>query len=99
VVKTHEANLARNFARRAQNYERVRRRAEADIPDHEFTGMILQPLAQPELFDIKRLGFRDRTDDRMKRLFIRERTHGTDAVVQADELIAGIGLHGLVLRE
>jgi hypothetical protein len=35
----------------------------------------------------------------MKRLVVRERAHGADSVVQADELVAGVGLHGLVLRE
>src|SRR5208282_6277168 len=47
----------------------------------------------------KRLGFRDRPDDRMERLGIRKRTHGTNAVVQADELVAGAGLHSSFLRQ
>jgi hypothetical protein len=99
VIKTDEANLARDVPRGAQDGERVGRRAQADIPDHKFAGLILEPLAQPELVDVKRLRLGDRPDDRMKRLAIRERTHGTDAVVQADELVAGVSLHGLVLRE
>ena len=93
VVKTHEANLAWNFTRGAQDGERICRSTEADIPDDKFAGMILQSLAQPELVDVKRLCFRDRPDDGMKCLGICERTHGTNAVVQADELIAGVGLH------
>jgi hypothetical protein len=93
VIKTHEANLARNFTCRAQNGERIRRRAEADIPDYEFAGMILQPFAQFKLVDVKRLRLGDRPDDRMKRLGIRERTNGADAVVQADELVAVVGSH------
>ena len=94
VVKTDEADLAGNVPRGAQDGERVGRRAEADIPDHKFAGMILQPLAEPELVDVKRLRLRDRADDRMKRLVIRKRTHGTNAVVQADELVAGSVRHG-----
>jgi hypothetical protein len=35
----------------------------------------------------------------MKRLVISKRTHGTGAVSQVDKLVAGIGLHDLVLRE
>jgi hypothetical protein len=35
----------------------------------------------------------------MKGLAIRERTHGADAVVQADKLVTGVGRHGLVLRK
>ena len=99
MVETHKANLARDVPRGAQNRERVRRRSEADIPDHKFAGMILEPLAESKLVDVKRLGFSDRADDRMKRLVIRERAHGADSIVQADELVAGIGLHNLVLRE
>src|ERR1035441_3893436 len=87
VIKTHEADVAGNFPRSAQNGKRIGRSAQTDIPDHEFARMIMQPLAQPELIDIKRLRLRNRSDDRMKRLVIRERTHGTDSVVQADELV------------
>jgi hypothetical protein len=61
--------------------------------------MIFEAFAKLELVDVKRFGFRDRADHRMKRLAIRQRTHGTNAVVQPDELVAGVGLHGLVLRE
>ena len=99
VVKTDEPDFARNVPRGAQNRERIRRRAEADVPDDKFSGMILEPLAQPELVDVKRLRFRDRANNRMKRLVVRQRAHGADAVVQADELVAGVSLHGLVLRE
>src|ERR1035437_917808 len=99
AVKAHEADVARDLPRGAQDGERVGRRAEADIPDHEFAGVIFETFAQTELVDIKRLRFRDRADDRMKRLVIRKRTHGTGAVSQVDKLVAGIGLHGLVLRE
>jgi hypothetical protein len=35
----------------------------------------------------------------MKRLRVRKRAHGANPVVQTNELVAGIGLHGLVLRE
>jgi len=99
VIKTDKANLTREVARGAQNGKRVRRRAEADIPNDKFANVILQPLAQLELVDVKRLRLRDRADNGMKRLAIRQRTHGADAVVQPDELITGVGLHNLVLRE
>ncbi len=99
MVKTHETDVARDVPRGAQDGECVGRRAEADVPNHKFAGMILEPCAQPELIDVKRLGFRHRTDDRMKRLVVRERAHGANPVVQTNELVAGIGLHGLVLRE
>ena len=99
VVKTDEADVAGDIPRGAQNGECICRRAEADIPDHKFAGMILLTLAQFELVDVKRLGFGNRADDRMKRLVVRERTHGADAVVQADELVTRVSLHGLVLRE
>src|ERR1035437_6591485 len=99
AVKAHGTDVARDLPRGAQDGERVGRRAEADIPDHEFAGVIFEPLAQPELVDIKRLRLRDRADDRMKRLVVRERTHGTGAVSQVDKLVAGMGLHDLVLRE
>jgi len=90
MVKTDEPDFARNFARGAQHGERIRRRAEADIPDHKFAAMIFQPLAQAELVDVKRLRLGDRPDDGMKRLVIRKRAHGTNAVVQTDELVAGV---------
>ena len=49
--------------------------------------MILEPLAQPELVDVKRLRLGNGADDRMKCLGVRKRAHGADAVVQADELV------------
>src|SRR5471030_1431111 len=54
AVKTHEADVARNIFCGAQNGERVGRRAEADVPDHKFAGMIFETLAQTELIDVKR---------------------------------------------
>jgi len=60
--------------------------------------MIFETFAKLELIDVKCLRFRDRSDDRMKRLVIRKRAHGTNAVVQADELVAGAGLHSSILR-
>ena len=90
VVKAHEPEPAGEVPRGTQHGERVRRRAEADIPDHKFAGVMLQPFAQPELVDIQRLRLRNRADDRMKRLVIRKRAHGTNAVVEADELVAGV---------
>src|ERR1035441_1583368 len=61
--------------------------------------MIFEPVAQPDLVHVERLGLRDRADDRMERLVIRKGTHGTNAVVQANELVAGAGLHSSFLRQ
>src|SRR6267378_1081384 len=88
MIKTHEPDLTRDVPRGAQDGEGVGRRTQTDIPDHKFTGMMLQSFAKPELIDIKRLRLRDRPDDRMKGFSVRERAHGTDAVVQTDKLVA-----------
>src|ERR1035438_1838070 len=66
VIKTDEADVTGNLPRGAQNGKRIGRRAQADIPDDKFAGMIVQPLAQPELIDIKRLRLRDRANDWME---------------------------------
>ncbi len=98
MIEAHKAEIAREVPRGAQNGKGIGGRTQTDIPDHKFAGVRLKPLAEPELIDVKRLRLGDRPDDRMKRLGIRQRTHGTDAVVQADELVAGVSLHGSVLR-
>ena len=73
MVKTYEMNFTRNIFCGAQNGERIRRRAEANVPDHKFAGVILETFTEPELVDVKRFRLRDRADDRMKRLVIRKR--------------------------
>ena len=62
VVETDEPKLAGNFARRAQCGDGIRRRAEADIPDDKFAGIIFQPFADFELPDVKQFGFRLRAE-------------------------------------
>ena len=83
VVKAHEADRARQIPRGAQDGERVGGRAQADIPNHEFAGMIFEALAEPELIDVKRFRLGNGADDGMKRLVVRQRM---DAVIAADEL-------------
>ena len=83
AVKAHEPNRARQIPRCAQDGERVGGRTQADIPDHEFPGMFLEALAEPELIDVERFRLSYGTDDRMKGLGVRQRM---DAVIAADEL-------------
>jgi hypothetical protein len=99
MIKTDKPDLTSDVPRGAHHGKRVGRCTKTNIPDHKFTGMIFEPFPQPELVDVERLRLGDRADDRMKRLGIGERAYGADAVVQADELVAGVGLHSSVLRE
>ena len=87
VIKAHDPDLAGDVPRGAEHGKRVGGRAEANVPDHKFASMILEAFAQAQLVDVERLRLGNRADDRMKRLGVRERTHGADAVVQADELV------------
>ena len=95
MIKADEPECAGQVTGGTQNGQGVGCRTEADIPNHEFTGMTLQPFAQPELIDVERLRFGDRSDDGMKGLGIREGTHGADAVVEADELVFAGGTGGV----
>ena len=88
VVKAYQPDRARQLPRGAQDGKRVGRRPQADIPDHKLAGMILKALAKLKLIDVERFGLRHRADDRMKGFVIGQRTHGTNAIVQADELVA-----------
>lgn len=91
VIKTDEADGTFQIARGAQNGERIRRRAEADVPDDKFANMILQPLAQAKLVDVKCLGFRDWPDHGMKRLAFRERMNAMHAAGELDDFVSAVG--------
>src|SRR5882762_4236215 len=79
VVKAHEVDRTRELPRRPQDGERVGSRAQTDIPDHEFAGMIFEALAEPELIDVKRFSLGNGADDRMKGLAVRQRTDAVSA--------------------
>ena len=87
AVKAHEPNRARQIPRGAQDGERVGGGAQADIPDHEFAGVMLEALAKLELIDVKRLRLRHRADDRMKSFAVRQRMKAVGAVGEPDQFV------------
>ena len=91
AFEADQVDGAGKIARGTQDSEGVGRRAEADIPDHEFANMIGESFAQLELVDVKRFGFGNGSDDRMKRFAVRERMNAVRATGELDEFIAARG--------
>jgi hypothetical protein len=87
AVKAHEPNRARQIPGGPQDGKRISGRAQTHIPDHEFTGMLLEPLAEVKLIDVKSLRLRHRPDDRMKSFAVRQGMKAVGAVGQPDQFI------------
>ena len=58
----------------------------------------MEPLAELELVDVKRLGFGDRADDGMKSFTVRQRMKAVRTIGELDEFVAGNG-HDEILRQ
>ena len=72
AVKADESNRARQVPGGAQDRERVCRRAQANIPDHKFPGMLLEALAESKLLDVQGLRLGDRANDGVIGFAVRE---------------------------
>ena len=83
AVEANEPERAGQIPRGTQDGEGVGGGAQADIPDHEFSGMLLEAFAKSQLIHIQSLRLGDRANDRVKGLVMRQRM---EAVVAADEL-------------
>ena len=92
LVEAQHSNRAGHRAGGAQHGDRVGRRAQANVPDNEITGMSAQAFDQAQLSDVERLRFRHRADHRMKRLSMAERMHTVDTVRQPDDFVP-VGSH------
>ena len=87
AIEADQADGAGKVACGAENGEGVGCRAETDIPDHEFSGMVVQPLAELELVDVKRLRLGDRADDGMECFAVRERVDAVRAAGEFDKAV------------
>ena len=87
AVKADESNRARQVPGGAQDRERVRRRAQANIPDHKFPGMLLEALTESELLDVQGLRLGDGADDRVIGFSVRERVEAVGAVGELHQLV------------
>src|ERR1035438_6354809 len=84
VIEAQQVNRARDVPGGPQSRERIGRRPEADIPQDEFSRVTLEPLDQPQLPDIQRLGFGHRADHRMKGLMMGQRVDAVRPVGEFD---------------
>ncbi len=98
VIKAHESDRAGQRTSGAQDRYRIGRRTEAHVPKHEFAGVLLEPFAEPELVDIKRLGFGDRADDGMKSFAVRQRMKTVLTIGELDEFVSS-AWHAAILDE
>src|SRR5438128_1370485 len=94
LVKTEQVDGAVKVASGAQNRYSIGRRSQADVPNHEFTLMLCEPLPEPKLAHIKGFGLRNRADNRMEGFAMRERMNAVNALGQSHKLIAGANCHG-----
>ena len=85
--------MCRDIMHRAQNGNRIGGSAEADVPNDELAAMIFQSLADFELPNVKSLRFGLGTDDRMKRLSMRQRMDAVRAACELDDSITGLMRH------
>ncbi len=83
AVEADEPERAGQIPRGTQDGEGVGGGAQADIPDHEFSGMPVEAFAESQLIHIQSLRLGDRANDRVKGFVMRQRM---EAVVAADEL-------------
>ena len=93
MVETDDPQRIFRSLRRAQHRQHICRRAESDIPDHEFVLMRGEPFRQAQLLDIQRLCLRYGANDRMKRLAFRQRMDAMNATGEFDNFITGSLLH------
>jgi len=94
VVEAQEVDRAGDLARRPQSGERIGGGAEADIPQDELAGVMLEALDQAQLTDIQRLGLGHRADDRMERLVMGQRMDAVRPIGEPNDSVSGGGLHG-----
>src|SRR5213076_1205461 len=83
LLEADDADRRAQIVESAQNCDWISGCAQANVPNYELSRVLLQPLAQLQLADIKRLRLGDRPDHRMKCLVVRR---GMDAVNAAGEL-------------
>ena len=76
----------------------IGRRAEADIPDDKFPGIIFQPLANLELADVKQFRLRLRAEAGVHFLAISGREQRSRAIGKLDKLVVA-GHKELINRE
>src|SRR5256885_16397085 len=87
LIEADQPNRARSRACGAQHRHGIGRRAQANVPNHEFAVVLPQAPRQTELADIEGLGLRHWPDDWMKRLAMRERVDAMGAVGQLNQAI------------
>src|SRR6266704_2852523 len=80
LVEADQSDRASNITGGAQHRERICGRAQSNVPDDKFAGVLAQPLWQVELSNIERLRLRHWTDHRMKRLAVGQRMDAVRAV-------------------
>ena len=89
VVEADDAQRAFRGTGGAENGQNIRGGAEADVPDDKFTGMSGHAFGQPKLADIQGLGLRNRPNDGMERLAVRDRMDTVNAAGELDDFIGG----------
>ena len=94
VVEAQQVDGAGDGAGRAQGGEGVGGRAEADIPQDEFAGVMLEALDQAQLPDIQGVGFGDRADHGMEGLVVGQGMDAVGAIGELDDSVSGGGRHG-----
>jgi len=92
-IKAENPQMCRDIMHRAQDGNRIGGSAEADVPNDELAAMIFQSLADFELPNVKSLRFGLGTDDRMKRLSMRQRMDAVRAACELDDSITGLMRH------
>ena len=96
IIEADKAKRAGEIVRQSKQRECVGRRAKAHVPDHEFAGVCLHPLADFQLPEVKRLGFRRRAEAGVHLFVIRGRVNRMSAIAELDEFVLGGG-HGRML--
>lgn len=85
VIEAHDAEWAGEIAREAEEGESIGGGAEADVPNDEFTGVVLEAFADLELADVKEFGFLSWAEAGVHFLVVVCGVNGVGAVAERDE--------------
>ena len=80
-IEAHDVQSGRQMAARMNGRQRIRGRAEANIPNHERPRFLAHTFGNPELLHVKRLRLGDGAMSGMHRLGIGGRVDGPIAVL------------------